>query len=192
MVAFTATRPHPMKHLPEPASHQRVDDEDLNTSGNPRFADVLDARLSRRSILRGGVGSAASGLLGGVTLASLGAGSTSACAATAYGAYKNDKPITSLRFMPVAKAVSDLVSVPAGYTASVVVALGDPLDATTGKELWRFRMGGAGRGQPVAYEADGKTYVAIPSGGWSAITALSGGPTNIPEGGQLFVFTVDE
>ena len=131
MVAFTATRPHPMKHLPETASHQRVDDEDLNTSGNPRFADVLDARLSRRSILRGGVGSAASGLLGGVTLASLGAGSTSACAATAYGAYKNDKPITSLRFMPVAKAVSDLVSVPAGYTASVVVALGDPLDATT-------------------------------------------------------------
>ncbi|MFZ5931337.1 MAG: PQQ-dependent dehydrogenase, methanol/ethanol family [Pseudomonadota bacterium] len=66
------------------------------------------------------------------------------------------------------------------------------LDAITGKELWRFRMGGAGRGQPVAYEADGKTYVAIPSGGWAAITALSGGPTNIPEGGQLFVFTVDE
>lgn len=66
------------------------------------------------------------------------------------------------------------------------------LDAVTGKEVWRFRMGGAGRGQPVAYEADGKSFVAIPSGGWSAITALSGGPTNIPEGGQLFVFTVDE
>ncbi len=66
------------------------------------------------------------------------------------------------------------------------------LDAVTGKEIWRFRMGGAGRGQPVAYQVDGRTFVAIPSGGWSALTALSGGPTSIPEGGQLFVFTVDE
>jgi len=66
------------------------------------------------------------------------------------------------------------------------------LDAKTGKELWRFRMGGSGRGQPVAYELDGRTYVAVPSGGWVAITALSGGPLNIPEGGQLFVFTIDK
>lgn len=66
------------------------------------------------------------------------------------------------------------------------------LDAATGEELWRFRMGGAGRGQPVAYQAGGKSYVAIPSGGWSTLMALSGGPMNIPEGGQLFVFMVDE
>ncbi|MCK9994147.1 MAG: alcohol dehydrogenase (cytochrome c) [Alphaproteobacteria bacterium] len=66
------------------------------------------------------------------------------------------------------------------------------LDASTGAELWRFRMGGAGRGQPVAYEAGGKTFVAIPSGGWSTITGLSGGPLSIPDGGHLFVFTADE
>ncbi len=66
------------------------------------------------------------------------------------------------------------------------------LDAATGAELWRFRMGGAGRGQPVAYEAGGKAFVAIPSGGWSTITGLSGGPLNIPDGGHLFVFTADE
>ena len=66
------------------------------------------------------------------------------------------------------------------------------LDASTGAELWRFRMGGAGRGQPVAYEAGGKAYVAIPSGGWSTITGLSGGPLDIPDGGHLFVFTADE
>ena len=65
-------------------------------------------------------------------------------------------------------------------------------DAITGEELWRFRMGGAGRAQPVAYNIEGKPYVAIGSGGWAAITALSGGPMNIPEGGQLFVFTADE
>lgn len=65
-------------------------------------------------------------------------------------------------------------------------------DAATGDELWRFRMGGAGRGQPVAYKAAGKSYVAIPSGGWATMNALSGGPINIPEGGHLFVFAVDD
>jgi len=65
-------------------------------------------------------------------------------------------------------------------------------DAGTGEELWRFRMGGSGRAQPVAYTVEGKPFVAIGSGGWTALTALSGGPMNIPEGGQLFVFTVDE
>jgi len=126
-----------MKHLPHHPSHEVVDDEDLNASANPHFADVLDTRLSRRLLLRGGVGTAASALLGGVTLAGLGTVGTPAAAAkaadvtTAYGSFKNDKPITSLQFTPVAKSVADLVSVPAGYTASVVVALGDPLDAAT-------------------------------------------------------------
>jgi uncharacterized protein len=112
-------------------AHADVDDEDLNTSTNASFADVLDARLSRRSMLRGGVGTAASALLGGVTLAGLGATSTPAAAGTAYGSYKNDKAITTLKFTPVAKSVADVVSVPVGYTASVVVALGDPLDERT-------------------------------------------------------------
>jgi secreted PhoX family phosphatase len=112
-------------------AHADVEDEDLNTSTNASFAEVLDTRLSRRSMLRGGVGTAASALLGGVTLAGLGATSTPAAAGTAYGSYKNDKAITSLQFTPVAKSVADVVSVPVGYTASVVVALGDPLDERT-------------------------------------------------------------
>ena len=40
------------------------DDEDSNTSSNPTFESILSARLSRRSMLRGGVGSAAGALLG--------------------------------------------------------------------------------------------------------------------------------
>ncbi|MEO6714449.1 MAG: alkaline phosphatase PhoX, partial [Mycobacteriales bacterium] len=132
-----STEANPMTNRPDAPIHAAADDEDLNTSANPRFVDVLDARLSRRSLLRGGVGSAASALLGGVAFAGLGGGSASASAArprevtTAYGSFKNDKPITSLPFTPVAKNVLDLVSVPAGYTASVVVALGDPLDVAT-------------------------------------------------------------
>ena len=122
-----------MNPLPHRPAHEKADPEDCNTSANPRFVDVLDARLSRRSLLRGGVGTAASALLGSVGLAGLGAAGTPAAAAvaTAYGSYKNDKPITSLDFTPVAKSVADMVSVPVGYTASIVVALGDPLDAAT-------------------------------------------------------------
>ena len=33
-----------------------LDEIDLNNSGNESFNAVLDARLSRRSVLRGGVG----------------------------------------------------------------------------------------------------------------------------------------
>ena len=37
-----------------------IDDADLNPSAHPSFNAVLDARLSRRALLRGGVGGAAS------------------------------------------------------------------------------------------------------------------------------------
>jgi secreted PhoX family phosphatase len=99
------------------------DDADLNTSANPSFMTVLDARLSRRSLLRGGVGTAATAVLGSWSLAACGGGDDDAPAAPA--------PITSLGFTAVPKSLADTVSVPAGYTASVIYALGDPLTATT-------------------------------------------------------------
>lgn len=64
------------------------------------------------------------------------------------------------------------------------------LDSKTGDLLWKFRMGGVVRSQPVAYELDGETYVAIGAGGWANLRLLSGGPTNIPDGGHIFVFKV--
>jgi alcohol dehydrogenase (cytochrome c) len=64
------------------------------------------------------------------------------------------------------------------------------IDQATGDKLWSFRMGGAGRGQPIVYELDGKAYVAIPSGGFATLEAL-GGNSNLPEGGHLFVFSLD-
>ena len=66
------------------------------------------------------------------------------------------------------------------------------LDAADGTELWRFRMGSGMRSQPVVYRADGRTYVAIGSGNSVNWAAFVGGPTNIPEGGQLFVFALPE
>lgn len=106
-----------------------IDEADLNPSGNASFNQVLDARLSRRSLLRGGVGSAASAVLGGWSLAACGGGDGDAQAADSAGAAAT--PIATLAFAAVAKSTADVVTVPAGYTASVLIALGDPLTAAT-------------------------------------------------------------
>jgi hypothetical protein len=102
-----------------------ADDEDLNPSANPSFNTVLDARLSRRSLLRGGIGGAATAVLGSWGLAACGGGDDDPAPAAPSG------PITALAFTAVPKSLADAVSVPAGYTASVIYALGDPLAAGT-------------------------------------------------------------
>jgi len=97
------------------------EEEDSNTSANPSFESVLAARLSRRGVLRGGVGTAATALFGSAVLAGCGGG--------------DDDPApvapteTLLGFDAVAKSLADSVVVPAGYTATALYALGDPLAA---------------------------------------------------------------
>jgi secreted PhoX family phosphatase len=110
------------RRLDLPLSPAHDDDIDLNTSGNPSFDKVLDARLSRRSILRGGVGTAATALLGGWSVAACGGDDDPASASTT---------IDKLAFAAVPKSLADAVVVPAGYTATVMYALGDPLNAAT-------------------------------------------------------------
>jgi alcohol dehydrogenase (cytochrome c) len=66
------------------------------------------------------------------------------------------------------------------------------LNQANGERLWSFRMGGSGRGQPIVYEIDGRPYVAVPSGGWAAMGMMTGKYPMAPEGGQLFVFTLDK
>jgi hypothetical protein len=104
-------------------------DENSNTSDNPSFDSVLQARLSRRGLLRGSVGSVGTTLLGGLALAGCGGGSDAlAVVPTPTPAAATE---TLLSFAAVAKTMADTVTVPAGYTASVLYALGDPLTAAT-------------------------------------------------------------
>jgi uncharacterized protein len=100
-----------------------MNSEDFNTSPNPSFNDVLDARLSRRNVLRVSMGTAGAAVLGSFSLAACG-GSDSETPATASGEL-------ALSFPAVSKSLADVVTVPAGYTASVLYALGDPLNAAT-------------------------------------------------------------
>ncbi|XVJ70386.1 MAG: PhoX family phosphatase [Rhizobacter sp.] len=118
-----------------PATIAHDDERDLNTSGNASFNQVLDARLSRRSMLRGGMGTAGAAVLGTWGLAACGGGGDDAPAVV------NDVPavvtpastttISKLNFTAVPKNVLDVVTVPTGYSTSVLIALGDPLTAAT-------------------------------------------------------------
>ena len=108
-----------------PLDAMSADDIDHNTSGNTDFQAVLDARLSRRSVLRGGVGTAASAVLGGWGLTACGGGDDDEAAPA------SPAPVTALSFSAVAKSLADKVTVPTGYTATAIYALGDPLTAAT-------------------------------------------------------------
>ncbi|WP_338768899.1 PhoX family phosphatase [Massilia sp. METH4] len=109
--------------------------DDLDSSNAPNhFNAVLSARLSRRNMLRGGFATAATAVLGGLGLSGCGG--------------SDDDPVTPppttnptppapapaeklLAFTAVPKSLADSVLVPAGYTATVIYALGDPLRAAT-------------------------------------------------------------
>ena len=86
--------------------------ENSNTSPNEHFADVLaKASMSRRSLIRGGVGLFAVGSL--PMLAACGGG--------------DDVVEKKLSFSAVGKSIADSVVLPAGYTFSVLHATGDRL-----------------------------------------------------------------
>jgi hypothetical protein len=108
-----------------PANH--FDDEDSNRSDNPTFEEIAIARVSRRSLLRGG---AAAALLGTTGLAACGGSDDGPAPATGPAAPPPAAPTeTLLAFGAVAKSLADAFTVPAGYSASVVYALGDPIAA---------------------------------------------------------------
>ena len=106
-------------------SHHELD-VDLNRSSNPEMRSIL----ARRAVLKGGAGLAALSFLGGIAgcngdgvgdptpdLVGTGAGSVTPPRAT------------TLSFNPVAKSVSDAIRLPAGYYATVLYRLGDPIAA---------------------------------------------------------------
>ena len=65
------------------------------------------------------------------------------------------------------------------------------LDATTGETLWSTRLPAPAHGYPITYEANGRQFVAIPTGigVFRALTASIFPEIYQPPGGQgLFVF----
>lgn len=111
-----------MSHEKSPALNDMMDPDDRenNTSGNPHMNDVLALRMHRRYVLKGGVGAMTMAGLGTLGLSACGGGSDVALAVPVPKA-------ASLGFAAVSKATSDRVTVPAGYTATVIYATGDSI-----------------------------------------------------------------
>lgn len=97
-------------------SHDDADDIGFNDTPNTHFQTVLSERLSRRGLLLGAASATSAVMLGGV-------------GAAAQAAVPPGLMLDKLKFNPVAKNVNDVVTVPPGYTATVLYALGDPLAA---------------------------------------------------------------
>jgi secreted PhoX family phosphatase len=98
------------------------DDVDTNDSNNPNFESILTSRVSRRQMF--------SGVAGAAALAAVGvsaAGEARAQGGGQYGAGSGAARKLKLNFDPVAKNLDDVVTLPKGYSADVLYALGDPI-----------------------------------------------------------------
>ena len=72
-------------------------------------------------------------------------------------------------------------------------------DAASGKTLWEFRTGSGVNGVPVAFQLDGKQYIAVQSG-WGVDAARMQARINlvkpheypdVPQGGSVWVFALE-
>jgi secreted PhoX family phosphatase len=105
-------------------SKATFDPTKYNQSRNEPFAAVMDRELSRRSVLRGGIGLAAVGLLSGAGLAG--------CKAT--NSKMSSSKIT-LGFNSIKGAKLDAVVVPEGYSAQILAPWGTPLNSLA--QVWK-------------------------------------------------------
>ena len=95
-------------------------EEDSNDSGNPTIGSVVRARLRRRQFLKASVGAATVAGLGPLSLAGCGGDGANQPRLGRAG-----EP--ALGFQAVPKSVADALVVPPGYSARVLIAVGDPL-----------------------------------------------------------------
>jgi alcohol dehydrogenase (cytochrome c) len=65
------------------------------------------------------------------------------------------------------------------------------VDAQTGKELWKAKLGSGVLGSPIAYLGpDGKEYIAVLAGVGGAANVINTAKGFPPPGGMLYVFSL--
>jgi uncharacterized protein len=147
------------------------DDEELNTSANEAFDSVLTRFLSRRNILKGGAASATALMLGGA-LTACGGGDDETIAPPPPPA---PTPVLQLNFSAVAKSVADALTVPTGYTATVLYAFGDPTFAPVPAFSNAGTETGASFAQRAGDHHDGMEYFGLGADGkFSAVASERG------------------
>jgi uncharacterized protein len=121
-----------VKPAPAPVDFVDADDHINNPSTNVHFDTVLQARLGRRSLFKGAVGTGASAIFGSIALAACG-GSDDPVAAAPTAAAPPPAPVAPalkpLGFTVVPKNLTDTITVAAGYTSTTLYRTGDPIAA---------------------------------------------------------------
>lgn len=139
-------------------SHSYSDQNSINSSSNGSFAEVLEARLSRRDLLKGAVVLA---LTGGMPFAFQG------CATGL-----KREGVVGFKSVPV--STEDAVRVPEGYTASTLYRWGDPIGHPSGSPA--FKPDASNTADEQALQAgmhhDGIQYFPLPYGSDSSNHAL--------------------
>lgn len=160
----------------------------LNPGTNEPFASVLDRHVSRRSVMRGGLGLAAASMLGF-------GGAAQALASSS----RHEKTPLRLAFESIAGSRSDAVVVPPGYTAQVLVPWGTPLTGEASEWSDALAMTAERQAQSVGMHHDGmhgfpldeesasRRFVLALNNEYidqQALWAPQGGPTNAEEGAR--------
>ncbi|MGO4390925.1 PhoX family phosphatase [Variovorax sp. M-6] len=167
-------------NIPSDAPQIDPDDIGYNKTSNPSFGDLVEARLSRRNLFGLGVGSASVALLqacgGGGSNGFLPVAAPAPAPSPAPAPVPSPAPAsTKLGFTAVPKSLADVVSVPLGYTASVLYRLGDPIAAGVPAYLNDGTDAPASYDQRAGDHHDGMTYFGInASNKWDPAAAARG------------------
>jgi hypothetical protein len=122
------------------------DERPSNTSLNPTFYDVVDARTSRRGFLLGSLAALATGLYGSTSLTR--------------PAVAEESASKLLGFTAVPVSQDDKVVVPAGYKVQVLAPWGTPINGTS-PEYKAGAITGADQAQQVGSHHDGMHFFPI-------------------------------
>jgi secreted PhoX family phosphatase len=136
----------------------RADPDPVKDSNNSTFASVLEARLSRRGVLR-----AAAALAASTTLPAMLSGCAGQSATSATPAFK-----------PIEPSSDDTVRVPDGYNSAVLYRWGDPVGHPSGSPA--FKADASNSAEEQALQAgmhhDGMHYFPLPPGSSSSTHGL--------------------
>ena len=166
----------------------------LNKSGNEPFSSVLERNISRRSVMRGGVGLAAMSVLGGFGLAGC-----SDDDVAAPGGGRNPLSLAFDSIMGRTGEGADRIFVPEGYSAQVVIPWGTPINNSVGQWSTDRQVTPEYQANSVGMNHDGMHNFALSEASASreflmalnneyinqgALWAPQGGPTNAKSGNR--------
>ena len=130
------------------------DEVPCNSSTNPSFADVAEARMSRRAALAGGLATA---------IAFIGDAKAQAPSAGV------SQPMIGFTAVPV--ATEDRVVVPAGYKAEILVPAGTPITGTM--PSWSLANSAADQAMQIGAHHDGMTFFPIGDSSGDGLLAIN-------------------